>query len=216
MRNSLPMTASRACGLLELQPCADPGTVKQAYLDLVRVWHPDRFTDDARLRQRATDKLADLNAAYAVLKQTTPAFQFEHSPSVGAELQPLRTRRRIRVQVVRRRHASAARFVVSAVAAAAAVLTILAVLLSGFTASPAEGSATQPTANAPAPPSASEAPAQPPQREARSAGRIPASLVVWTGQLKSPFSRDLERAIARSVRSRDSAPIAAPGASSAE
>ena len=103
MRDSLPMTALRASSLLELQPRADQDAIRQAYLDLVRVWHPDRFGDDVRLRERATAKLAELNAAYAMLKQTTPAFQFRHTVAAQVTNQPMRTRRRVRVQVVRRR-----------------------------------------------------------------------------------------------------------------
>jgi hypothetical protein len=47
---------------------ASAETIRQAYLDLVRVWHPDRFQSDARLRQIADDNLCRINNAYAVLK----------------------------------------------------------------------------------------------------------------------------------------------------
>lgn len=192
MRDSLPMTALRASGLLELQPCADQDTVRQAYLDLVRVWHPDRFGDDERLREKANAKLAELNAAYAVLKQTPPAFQFLHTVPVQATNQPMRTRRRVRVQVVRRRPAAAARFVVSAVAAAAAVLTLIAVLLTGFDANPAEGAVTRPQTPAAAP--SSSAAVAPSHR----APVVTAALAASAARPKSPFSRDLDRVLARS------------------
>lgn len=40
---------------------------KQAYKDLVQVWHPDRFTHSPRLQQRAEAKLKQLNLAYETL-----------------------------------------------------------------------------------------------------------------------------------------------------
>jgi len=47
---------------------ANAETIRQVYLDLVRVWHPDRFQSDPRLRQIADDNLCKINNAYAVLK----------------------------------------------------------------------------------------------------------------------------------------------------
>ena len=214
MRDSLPMTALRASSLLELQPRADQDAIRQAYLDLVRVWHPDRFGDDVRLRERATAKLAELNAAYAMLKQTTPAFQFRHTVAAQVTNQPMRTRRRVRVQVVRRRPAAAARFVVSAVAAAAAVLTLIAVLLTGFTANPAEGAVTQP-AQAPAAAPSSSAAADTSHRVVQSAPVV-TSLVASAPRPKSPFSRDLDRVLARSGPGPDAAATAATFDAAAE
>jgi formylglycine-generating enzyme required for sulfatase activity len=42
--------------------------VRQAYWDLARVWHPDRFPDDSRLQKKATEKMQEINRAYQVLK----------------------------------------------------------------------------------------------------------------------------------------------------
>jgi curved DNA-binding protein CbpA len=61
------MTLARALRVLDLHAAADRTEVKQAYLDLVRVWHPDRFQRDTRLRERATGRLAEINTAYALL-----------------------------------------------------------------------------------------------------------------------------------------------------
>jgi len=55
-------------------------TIRRAYLDLVRVWHPDRFQSDARLRQVADDNLRKINDAYAVLKDG-PNATFGEGPS---------------------------------------------------------------------------------------------------------------------------------------
>ena len=42
--------------------------VKQAYKDLINIWHPDRFTTNPRLRQKAETKLKEINRAYAMVK----------------------------------------------------------------------------------------------------------------------------------------------------
>ncbi|HPW35939.1 MAG: chaperone protein DnaJ [Syntrophorhabdus sp. PtaB.Bin027] len=41
--------------------------VKQAYKDLVNVWHPDRFAHNPRLQKKAEEKLKQINAAYKEL-----------------------------------------------------------------------------------------------------------------------------------------------------
>lgn len=43
---------------------ASSSEIKRAYRDLVRVWHPDRFEDDSRLREKANEMLKAINAAY--------------------------------------------------------------------------------------------------------------------------------------------------------
>jgi hypothetical protein len=58
--------------ILELPYDASLSEIKQAYRDLVRVWHPDRFARDERLQKRTTEKLIELNEAYRVLCSFTP------------------------------------------------------------------------------------------------------------------------------------------------
>ena len=54
--------------ILELDNSASPDEIKQAYKDIINVWHPDRFTNNPRLKQKAEEKLKEVNAAYDTLK----------------------------------------------------------------------------------------------------------------------------------------------------
>lgn len=64
-----PAHAYRVLGLV---PGASAEEVKSAYRDLVQVWHPDRFPEKSRLRDKAERNLQRINEAYAVLKDYTP------------------------------------------------------------------------------------------------------------------------------------------------
>jgi hypothetical protein len=55
--------------LLDLDQTASLDDIKQAYRDLVMVWHPDRFAHNVRLQHKAEDKLKQFNCAYESLKQ---------------------------------------------------------------------------------------------------------------------------------------------------
>jgi hypothetical protein len=57
-----------ALDILALRPGATPSEIKEAYRDLVKVWHPDRFGNDGRLRQKAELQLKLINEAYRVLQ----------------------------------------------------------------------------------------------------------------------------------------------------
>jgi hypothetical protein len=52
---------------------AGPEAIRQAYLDLARVWHPDRFQSDERLRRIAEMHFQEVNGAYTTLKNYRPA-----------------------------------------------------------------------------------------------------------------------------------------------
>jgi Flp pilus assembly protein TadB len=58
---------------LGLQPGASAQDVRRAYLELTKVWHPDRFADDPRLRKRAEAELKRINQAYERLRSLRPA-----------------------------------------------------------------------------------------------------------------------------------------------
>ncbi|HWS89894.1 MAG TPA: J domain-containing protein [Pyrinomonadaceae bacterium] len=50
--------------LLGVRPGASAQELKEAYRDLAKVWHPDRFAHDPRLQQKAQEKLKEVNEAY--------------------------------------------------------------------------------------------------------------------------------------------------------
>ena len=52
---------------LDLQPTATIEEVRAAYLELVKVWHPDRFGNDEKLREKANRKMSEINDAYQTI-----------------------------------------------------------------------------------------------------------------------------------------------------
>jgi DnaJ-class molecular chaperone len=54
--------------VLELDSNASIDDVKQAYKDMVNIWHPDRFSNNPRLKQKAEDKLKEINEAYKMMQ----------------------------------------------------------------------------------------------------------------------------------------------------
>jgi hypothetical protein len=65
---------------LDLDSGASEKQIRDAYRVLVKVWHPDRFEGDAKLKQAAEDKLKQLNSAYIFL--TTKAAPARPRPRV--------------------------------------------------------------------------------------------------------------------------------------
>ena len=62
------MDINRSFEILELDPDATLDEAKQAYKDIVSVWHPDRFSGNPRLRRKAEEKLKEANRAYEMVK----------------------------------------------------------------------------------------------------------------------------------------------------
>ena len=62
------LTESEAWAILDLEPGADTTTIRRAYLELVSVWHPDRFQGRPSLETKAQEKLKRINAAYEKLQ----------------------------------------------------------------------------------------------------------------------------------------------------
>jgi hypothetical protein len=61
------MTIDEAYRELELEPGASREEIKRAYKDLSVVWHPDKFANSDRLREKAHEKLKRINTAYETL-----------------------------------------------------------------------------------------------------------------------------------------------------
>src|SRR4051794_25196065 len=57
--------------ILGVRSDATEEEIRQAYHDLARVWHPDRFQSDPRLQQVAQERLREIIAAYRTLKGAT-------------------------------------------------------------------------------------------------------------------------------------------------
>lgn len=51
--------------------------VKLSYRDLVQIWHPDRFSTNPRLAQKAEEKLKAINNAYSILTEHYSTFESE-------------------------------------------------------------------------------------------------------------------------------------------
>jgi hypothetical protein len=62
------MTEREALRLLHLDPGCSRDQLRRAYLDMVKVWHPDRFQTDSKLRAKAERTLQSINDAYALLQ----------------------------------------------------------------------------------------------------------------------------------------------------
>lgn len=61
------MTTAEALAILGLSRRVTRSEVRIAYRDLVKVWHPDRFSSDRRLHDKAQAQLASINCAYEFL-----------------------------------------------------------------------------------------------------------------------------------------------------
>jgi hypothetical protein len=62
------MKLDRHYQVLEIEAGASQADIKQAYRNLAKVWHPDRFAGDPILQKQAQEKLIQINDAYEVLK----------------------------------------------------------------------------------------------------------------------------------------------------
>jgi len=71
--------------ILGIYPGASADELRQAYRDLVKVWHPDRFSHDEPLRLKAQDKLKEINGAYEVLVGAMFAAGIDPGPQVDPE-----------------------------------------------------------------------------------------------------------------------------------
>ncbi|NET83486.1 MAG: J domain-containing protein [Moorea sp. SIO1F2] len=82
--------------ILELEPGASQEEIHQGYLDLTWVWHPDRFSGNPRLQQKAHSKLQQINEAHAQLRslQRTLGWQNRHPKPKPQKQSPLKNQYR--------------------------------------------------------------------------------------------------------------------------
>lgn len=64
--------------VLGVQADAPVETIKQAYKNLVNVWHPDRFGHNEELRQRAEARFKDIQQAYSHVTFACPSSPDDH------------------------------------------------------------------------------------------------------------------------------------------
>jgi len=64
----IKMDIEQSFEILELDSGASTDEIKQSYKDIVAVWHPDRFYNNPLLKQKAEEKLKEVNVAYDTLK----------------------------------------------------------------------------------------------------------------------------------------------------
>lgn len=87
------MDLQSARGTLGVTAASSPQQVREAYLDLVKVWHPDRFPPGSRLKLKAEEKLKEINAAYelvatAATPRSAPTSRKPWAPSSTGPSQP--------------------------------------------------------------------------------------------------------------------------------
>jgi len=83
----MPDEVEKCLRVLGLAAGATEQAIKEAHRDLVKVWHPDRFGNDDRLRAKAQEKLKELNAAFDRLRGYRPP-----NPAAAAASEPRQPR----------------------------------------------------------------------------------------------------------------------------
>jgi curved DNA-binding protein CbpA len=78
----MTLDTTQAYRMLGLAPGATVDEVKTAYRDLAQVWHPDRFPDNNRLREKAQQNLQRINEAYALLRELGMPFRGDDKPII--------------------------------------------------------------------------------------------------------------------------------------
>jgi hypothetical protein len=89
---NVSMDANQCFKILEIQETDSLDEIKQAYRDLIAIWHPDRYTQNSRLQQKATEKVKELNGAYQYLVfhiSQIKATAADKTEAVADPLQPL-------------------------------------------------------------------------------------------------------------------------------
>jgi curved DNA-binding protein CbpA len=96
------MDINRFFEILELEPGATLDEAKQAYKDIVNVWHPDRFSDNPRLRRKAEEKLKEANRAYEMVKSFLSSRDMPGQEPASKAQREARDRTEVAVEVATR------------------------------------------------------------------------------------------------------------------
>jgi hypothetical protein len=75
------MNRTECYQILGVKPGASNAEIKTAYRDLVKVWHPDRFTSNPRLQEKASETMKQVNVAYDTLESAGPCESPSSRPS---------------------------------------------------------------------------------------------------------------------------------------
>lgn len=96
-----PSRAVKCLRVLGLPLNASLHEAHEAYRDLMKVWHPDRFMHDDRLRKKAEAKAREINSAFHLLKRW-------HTSHISTKAQP-RTNTYQTERTIRKRNFSVAK-----------------------------------------------------------------------------------------------------------
>ena len=107
------MNPKQCYATLEIHEHASKEEIRQAYRDLVTIWHPDQYQGTPRLQEKATEKLKELNAAYETLTanansgptgparhQRAPEKRAKATTRTGQQTGPLKKKRPLAVWII--------------------------------------------------------------------------------------------------------------------
>jgi hypothetical protein len=86
------MFLDEAYRVLEIQPSASDDEIRVAHRDLTKVWHPDRFGNDAGMQRKAEEKLKQINEAFKVVQSARAGRRTRWAPPTAGSVRPNRGR----------------------------------------------------------------------------------------------------------------------------
>jgi DnaJ-class molecular chaperone len=81
------MNIQQCYKVLEIDAHASNEEIKQAYKDIVNVWHPDRFAKNPRLKRKAETRIKEINEAYQTLSSYRSQSKKRQESSENSEKQ---------------------------------------------------------------------------------------------------------------------------------
>ena len=78
------MFLDEAFRILEIPPSATDDEIRSAHRDLTKVWHPDRFGNDAAMQRKAEEKLKQINEALEVIQSARAGRRTRWAPPGAA------------------------------------------------------------------------------------------------------------------------------------